>query len=67
MDSLRSMNNALSYIEENLTGEIDYGELLLLNMDIAQLIPLPVLSIPCMAFSLLKLGTRIHNLKHIPE
>lgn len=26
MDSLRSMNNALAYIEEHLTEEIDYSE-----------------------------------------
>lgn len=26
MDSLRSMNNALEYIEEHLTEEIDYSE-----------------------------------------
>jgi len=26
MDSLRNMNNALTYIEEHLTEEIDYSE-----------------------------------------
>ena len=26
MDSLRNMNNALAYIEEHLTEEIDYSE-----------------------------------------
>lgn len=26
MDSLRSMDNALTYIEEHLTEEIDYSE-----------------------------------------
>jgi AraC family transcriptional regulator len=28
MDSLRSMNNALAYIEEHLTEDIDYSEFL---------------------------------------
>lgn len=27
MDALSSMNNALGYIEENLTGDIDYSEI----------------------------------------
>lgn len=27
MDSLRSLNNALAYIEEHLTEEIDYSEI----------------------------------------